>query len=213
MSLKRRTPPVVLPDISEKASKPAILKKDLPDELYPGVPIAGAGSEAPALQAEEAAVQKPPPTPEEEKAKAEKNRVGAIIFRVLYCVSLYFFAAAFYSTILRLSEMEKAGVNPKVLDVQFGLFMFLAPLISTVLLSGFTRLVVGCSAGKDVMKYIGIMAAFNGTVKFVFSGFSGGAIFIPAVAVSAFLAEAILTYDGGGFAKHCKKLLIHIFKK
>ena len=61
MSLKRRTPPVVLPDISEKASKPAILKKDLPDELYPGMPIeetpaaeaaadeppAGAGSEAP----------------------------------------------------------------------------------------------------------------------------------------------------------------------
>ena len=47
MSLKRRTPPVVLPDISEKASQPAILKKDLPDELYPGAPIAGAGSEAP----------------------------------------------------------------------------------------------------------------------------------------------------------------------
>ena len=189
----------------DESKAPAVLKKDLPDELYPGVPIAGAGSEAPAPQAEKDAPQKP--TPEEEKAAAEKNRVGAIIFRVLYCVNLYFLAAAFYSTISKLSEMEKSGADPKALDAQFGLFMLLAPLVSTVLLSGFTRLLVGCSAGKDVMKYIGIMAAFNGMVKFAFSGFSGGAIFIPSVAVSAFLAEAILTYNGGGFAKHCKAQL------
>ena len=91
MSLKRRTPPVVLPDISEKASKPAILKKDLPDELYPGAPIAGAGSEAPALQAEEAAPQKPPPTPEEEKVterELAKVNAGAAIYGVALVLAL-----------------------------------------------------------------------------------------------------------------------------
>ena len=196
---------------ANKTPAPPVIKKSLPEEIYPGVPIAGAGSEAPALQAEEASPQKP--TPEEEKAKAEKHRVGSIIFKVLYVLNLYFIAKAFYAAVLVFSEMKKAGVEPKIINLLFGLFLFIVPLFFTVLLSGFTRLVVGCSAGKDVMKYIGIMAAFNGTIKFVFSGFSGGAIFIPSVAVSALLAKAILTYNGGGFAKHCKKLLIHIFKK
>lgn len=136
MSLKRRTPPVVLPDISEKASQPAILKKDLPDELYPGVPIAGAGSEA-------------PPT-EKEKEQAEKHRVGSIIFKVLYVLNLYFIAKAFYAAVLVFSEMEKAGVEPKIINLLFGLFLFIVPLFFTVLLSGFTRLLVGSAVKKTL---------------------------------------------------------------
>ena len=30
-----------------KTPAPPVIKKDLPEEIYPGVPIAGAGSEAP----------------------------------------------------------------------------------------------------------------------------------------------------------------------
>ena len=213
--------------MKEENKTPAapVIKKSLPDELYPGAPIeetpaaeasadeptAGIGSEAPALQAEEAAPQKP--TPEEEKAKAEKHRVGSIIFKVLYVLNLYFIAKAFYAAVLVFSEMEKAGVEPKIINLLFGLFLFIVPLFFTVLLSGFTRLLVGCSAGKDVMKYIGIMAVYNCSVKIVFCGFAGGTFFVPSLAISAFAAKSILTYDGGGFAKHCKKLLIHIFKK
>ena len=33
--------------VKEANKTPAVMKKDLPDELYPGAPIAGAGSEAP----------------------------------------------------------------------------------------------------------------------------------------------------------------------
>ena len=215
MSLKRRTPPVVLPDISEKASQPAILKKDLPDELYPGVPIAGAGSEAPALQAEEATAgigSEAPPT-EKEKEQAEKHRVGSIIFKVLYVLNLYFIAKAFYAAVLVFSEMEKAGVEPKIINLLFGLFLFIVPLFFTVLLSGFTRLLVGFAVKKNIMMYIGIMAVYNCSVKIVFCGFAGGTFFVPSLAISAFAAKSILTYNGGGFVKHCKKLLIHIFKK
>ena len=194
--------------MKEANKTPAVMKKSLPEEIYPGMPI----EETSAAEAAAGIGSEAPPT-EEEKEQAEKHRVGSIIFKVLYVLNLYFIAKAFYAAVLVFSEMEKAGVEPKIINLLFGLFLFIVPLFFTVLLSGFTRLVVGCSAGKDVMKYIGIMAAFNGTVKFVFSGFSGGAIFIPSVAVSALLAEAILTYNGGGFAKHCKKLLIHIFKK
>lgn len=63
------------------------------------------------------------------------------------------------------------------------------------------------------MMYIGIMAVYNCSVKIVFCGFAGGTFFVPSLAISAFAAKSILTYNGGGFAKHCKKLLIHIFKK
>ena len=200
-----------------KTPAPPVIKKDLPDELYPGMPI----EETPAAEpTEEAAADEPtagigseaPPT-EKEKEQAEKHRVGSIIFKVLYVLNLYFIAKAFYAAVLVFSEMEKAGVEPKIINLLFGLFLFIVPLFFTVLLSGFTRLLVGCSAGKDVMKYIGIMAVYNCSVKIVFCGFAGGTFFVPSLAISAFAAKSILTYDGGGFAKHCKKLLIHIFKK
>ena len=191
-----------------KTPAPPVIKKSLPDELYPGVPIeetpaaeaaadeptAGIGSEAPALQ-------------------AEKHRVGSIIFKVLYVLNLYFIAKAFYAAVLVFSEMEKAGVEPKIINLLFGLFLFIVPLFFTVLLSGFTRLLVGSAVEKNIMMYIGIMAVYNCSVKIVFCGFAGGTFFVPSLAISAFAAKSILTYNGGGFAKHCKKLLIHIFKK
>ena len=197
--------------MKEANKTPAVMKKDLPDELYPGAPIAGAGSEAPALQAEEASPQKP--TPEEEKAKAEKHRVGSIIFKVLYVLNLYFIAKAFYAAVLVFSEMEKAGVEPKTVNFLFELFLFIVPLFFMVLLSGFTRLLVGSAAEKNVTIYISIMTIYNYWAKIMSCGFAGGTFFVPSLAISAFAAKSILTYNGGGFAKHCKKLLIHIFKK
>ena len=182
-----------------KTPAPPVIKKSLPEEIYPGAPIAGAGSEA-------------PPT-EKEKERAEKHRVGSIIFKVLYVLNLYFIAKAFYAAVLVFSEMEKAGVEPKIINLLFGLFLFIVPLFFTVLLSGFTRLLVGSAVEKNIMMYIGIMAVYNCSVKIVFCGFAGGTFFVPSLALSAFAAKSILTYDGGGFAKHCKKLLIHIFKK
>ena len=196
---------------ANKTPAPPVIKKSLPDELYPGAPIAGAGSEAPAPEAEEAAPHKP--TPEEEKAKAEKHRVGSIIFKVLYVLNLYFIAKAFYAAVLVFSEMEKAGVEPKIINLLFGLFLFIVPLFFMVLLSGFTRLLVGSAAEKNVTIYISIMTIYNYWAKIMSCGFAGGTFFVPSLAISAFAAKSILTYDGGGFAKHCKKLLIHIFKK
>ena len=184
---------------ANKTPAPPVIKKSLPEEIYPGAPIAGAGSEA-------------PPT-EKEKEQAEKHRVGSIIFKVLYVLNLYFIAKAFYAAVLVFSEMEKAGVEPKIINLLFGLFLFIVPLFFTVLLSGFTRLLVGSAVEKNIMMYIGIMAVYNCSVKIVFCGFAGGTFFVPSLAISAFAAKSILTYNGGGFAKHCKKLLIHIFKK
>ena len=203
-----------------KTPAPPVIKKSLPEEIYPGVPIAGAGSEAPALQAAEAAADEPPagigseaPPTEKENGQAEKHRVGLIIFRVLYVLNLYFIAKAFDAAVLVFYEMEKAGVEPKTVNFLFELFLFIVPLFFMVLLSGFTRLLVGSAAEKNVTIYISIMTIYNYWAKIMSCGFAGGTFFVPSLAISAFAAKSILTYDGGGFAKHCKKLLIHIFKK
>ncbi len=182
-----------------KTPAPPVIKKSLPDELYPGAPIAGAGSEA-------------PPT-EKEKEQAEKHRVGSIIFKVLYVLNLYFIAKAFYAAVLVFSEMEKAGVEPKIINLLFGLFLFIVPLFFTVLLSGFTRLLVGSAVEKNIMMYIGIMAVYNCSVKIVFCGFAGGTFFVPSLAISAFAAKSILTYDGGGFFRHFFGTLGALFNK
>ena len=75
-----------------KAPAPPVIKKFLPDELYPSMPI----EETPAA---EAAADEPPagigseaPPTEKEKEQAEKHRVGSIIFKVLYVLNLYFIA-------------------------------------------------------------------------------------------------------------------------
>lgn len=182
-----------------KTPAPPVIKKSLPEEIYPGVLIAGAGSEA-------------PPT-EKEKEQAEKHRVGSIIFKVLYVLNLYFIAKAFYAAVLVFSEMEKAGVEPKIINLLFGLFLFIVPLFFTVLLSGFTRLLVGSAVKKNIMMYIGIMAVYNCSVKIVFCGFAGGTFFVPSLAISAFAAKSILTYDGGGFFRHFFGTLGALFNK
>ena len=200
-----------------KTPAPPVIKKDLPDELYPGMPI----EETPAAEpTEEAAADEPtagigseaPPT-EKEKEQAEKHRVGSIIFKVLYVLNLYFIAKAFYAAVLVFSEMEKAGVEPKTVNFLFELFLFIVPLFFMVLLSGFTRLLVGSAAEKNVTIYISIMTIYNYWAKIMSCGFAGGTFFVPSLAISAFAAKSILTYNGGGFFRHFFGTLGALFNK
>lgn len=175
-----------------------LIKDNLPEVMYPGVTVEKMSNLSP--KTAKSAIEK-------QKEQAEKNLVGSIIFRVLYVLNLYFMAGIFYKFVLTFSEMEKAGVASEIISILFCLFLFLVPLIFTVFLSGFTRLLIGCSAGKDVIKYISIMEFFSCSIKLVFVGFVGGTFFIPSLVLSAFMAKSILTYNGGGFLNHCKNIL------
>ena len=215
MSLKRRTPPVVLPDISEKASKPAILKKDLPDELYPGAPIAGAGSEAPALQAEEDAPQKPLPTPEEEKAterELAKVNAGAAIYGVALVLALILAFGPYIK--FTGSLFGVFGNNMSVAGAFAAIAMLLFfPTFCSVIAARIARWFVGTTTPERLSPYFKAFFAINGLVIAFFVQGKTRLLFIIPEAISLVITSAILTYDGGGFAKHCKKLLIHIFKK
>ena len=215
MSLKRRTPPVVLPDISEKASKPAILKKDLPEELYPGVPIAGAGSEAPTPQAEEAAPQKPPPTPEEEKAterELAKVSAGAVIYGIALVLALILTFGPYIK--FTGSLFGVFGKNMSMVGVFAAIGMIaLFPTFCSVIAARIARWFVGTTTPERLSPYFKAFFAINGLVIAFFVHGKTRLLFIIPEAISLVITSAILTYNGGGFAKHCKKLLIHIFKK
>ena len=215
MSLKRRTPPVILPDISEKASKPAILKKDLPEELYPGVPIAGAGSEAPTPQAEEAAPQKPPPTPEEEKAterELAKVSAGAVIYGIALVLALILTFGPYIK--FTGSLFGVFGKNMSMVGVFAAIGMIaLFPTFCSVIAARIARWFVGTTTPERLSPYFKAFFAINGLVIAFFVHGKTRLLFIIPEAISLVITSAILTYNGGGFAKHCKKLLIHIFKK
>ncbi len=218
MSLKRRTPPVVLPDISEKASQPAILKKDLPDELYPGAPIAGAGSEAPTPQAEEAAAQKLPAEVSEEttkKVKSTKDKIatGTIIFRVLFPLNIYFMYDFFRKSFSSFVQMKENGISEETITSLLKMTLFFAPLFFFVVLAVFMRMLIGCSTGKDTAEFIAIMTLFQYFVKAAYFGKAGSGIFLSALAISASLSEAILTYDGGGFFRHIARQIKRLWTK
>ena len=196
----------------DESKAPAVLKKDLPDELYPGVPIAGAGSEAPAPQAE---VMKEANliSPEEAKDKEHKILIGELIFKILFCLNIYFIYDFFRKSFSAFDQMRESGISEGTIATLTKIMLFFAPLFFFVVLAVFTRLLIGCSVGKKAAEFVIAMSLLHSFVKLAYFANEGTGIFLSALALSSFIAEAILTYDGGGFAKHCKKLLRHIFKK
>ena len=201
-----------------KTPAPPVIKKDLPEELYPGAPIAGAGSEAPALQAEEAAPQKPPAEVSEEttkKVKSTKDKIatGTIIFRVLFPLNIYFMYDFFRKSFSSFVQMKENGISEETITSLLKMTLFFAPLFFFVVLAVFMRMLIGCSAGKDTAEFIAIMTLFQYFVKAAYFGKAGSGIFLSALAISASLSEAILTYDGGGFFRHIARQIKRLWTK
>ena len=200
---------------ANKTPAPPVIKKDLPDELYPGVPIAGAGSEAPALQAEEAAPQKPPPTPEEEKAterELAKVNAGAAIYGVALVLALILTFGPYIEFTGSLFGVFDNNMSVVGVFAAIGMILFF-PTFCSAIAARIARWFVGSTTQERLSPYFKVFFAINGLVIAFFVHGKTRLLFIIPEAISLVITSAILTYDGGGFAKHCKKQLIHIFKK
>ncbi len=197
--------------MQDENKTPAVLKKDLPDELYPGVPIAGAGSEAPAPQAEEAVP--PKPTPEEAKNKEEKILIGELIFKILFCLNIYFIYEFFRKSFSAFDQMRESGISEGTIATLTKIMLFFAPLFFFVVLAVFARLLIGCSVGKKAAEFVIIMSLFHGFVKLAYFANDGTGIFLSALAISASLSEVILTYDGGGLLRHIARQIKCLWTK
>ena len=194
---------------------PAVMKKDLPDELYPGAPIAGAGSEAPTPQAEEAAPQKPPPAPEEEKVTERdlaKVNAGAAIYGVALVLALILALGPYIKFTGSLFGVFDNNMSVVGVFAAIGMIA-LFPAFCSAIAARIARWFVGSTTPERLSPYFKAFFAINGLVIAFFVHGKTRLLFIIPEAISLLLTSAILTYDGGGFAKHCKKLLIHIFKK
>lgn len=148
--------------MKEANKTPAVMKKDLPDELYPGVPIAGAGSEAPTPQTEEAAPQKP--TPEEEKAKAEelaKAKTGAIIYTIAFIVNIYLFFRYMTEIMPLFIDPIYAVVGDSLLPYLLLAFFLFFPTIASVPAAVFTRIIVNQPIRNGFWFYSSVVLSFH----------------------------------------------------
>ena len=196
-----------------KTPAPPVIKKSLPEEIYPGVPIADAGSEAPALQAEEAAVQKP--TPEEEKVterELAKVNAGAAIYGVALVLALILTFGPYIEFTGSLFGVFDNNMSVVGVFAAIGMILFF-PTFCSAIAARIARWFVGSTTQERLSPYFKVFFAINGLVIAFFVHGKTRLLFIIPEAISLLLTSAILTYNGGGFAKHCKKLLIHIFKK
>ena len=204
-----------------KTPAPPVIKKSLPDELYPGVPI----EETPTAEhAEEAAADEPtagigseaPPTPEEEKVTERefaKVNAGAAIYGVALVLALILALGPYLKFAISIFEMSESFSYKKPFVVGFlGLFA-LFPTLCSALAARIARWFVGSTTHERLSPYFKVFFAINGLAVIFLASGKTRLIFIIPEAISLLLTSAILTYNGGGFAKHCKKLLIHIFKK
>lgn len=148
--------------MKEENKTPAVMKKDLPDELYPGAPIAGAGSEAPTPQAEEASPQKP--TPEEEKVKAEelaKAKTGAIIYTIAFIVNIYLFFRYMTEIMSLFIDPIYAIAGDSLLPYLLLAFFLFFPTIASVPAAVFTRIIVNQPIRNGFWFYSSVVLSFH----------------------------------------------------
>ena len=131
MPLKRRVPPVVLPDISEKPEE---------EKIFSGEPIGGAGSEA-------------PPTPEEQKREADelaKLKTGAVIYTVAFIINIIMCFENF-------RPMFAVADEHGYFRALFAIILSI-PTISSVPAAIFTRLIVNYPVRKGLNFYMGAIS-------------------------------------------------------
>ena len=199
-----------------KTPAPPVIKKSLPEEIYPGVPI----EETPAA---EAAADEPtagigseaPPTEEEEKVterELAKVNAGAAIYGVALVLALILAFGPYIK--FTGSIFGVFDNNMSVVGVFAAIAMLLFfPTFCSAIAARIARWFVGSTTPERLSPYFKVFFAINGLVIAFFVHGKTRLLFIIPEAISLLLTSAILTYNGGGFAKHCKKLLIHIFKK
>ena len=201
---------------ANKTPAPPVIKKSLPDELYPGAPI----EETPAA---EAAADEPtagigseaPPTPEEERAterELAKVNAGAAIYGVALVLALILTFGPYIKFTGSLFGVFDNNMSVVGVFAAIAMLLFF-PTFCSAIAARIARWFVGSTTPERLSPYFKAFFAINGLVIAFFVHGKTRLLFIIPEAISLVLTSAILTYNGGGFAKHCKKLLIHIFKK
>lgn len=194
-----------------KTPAPPVIKKSLPEELYPGMPIAGAGSEAPALQAEEASPQKP--TPEEEKVterELAKVNAGAAIYGVALVLALILTFGPYIKFTGSLFGVFDNNMSVVGVFAAIAMLLFF-PTFCSAIAARIARWFVGSTTPERLSPYFKAFFAINGLVIAFFVHGKTRLLFIIPEAISLVLTSAILTYNGGGFAKHFFKIIKKVF--
>ena len=199
-----------------KTPAPPVIKKSLPEEIYPGAPI----EETPAA---EAAADEPtagigseaPPTEEEKKVTARelaKVNAGAAIYGVALVLALILAFGPYIKFTGSLFGVFDNNMSVVGVFAAIAMLLFF-PTFCSAIAARIARWFVGSTTPERLSPYFKAFFAINGLVIAFFVHGKTRLLFIIPEAISLLLTSAILTYNGGGFAKHCKKLLIHIFKK
>ena len=210
-----------------KTPAPPVIKKSLPEEIYPGAPIeetpaaeaaageptAGIGSEAPTPQAEEASPQKP--TPEEEKVterELAKVNAGAAIYGVALVLALILTFGPYIKFTGSLFGVFDNNMSVVGVFAAIAMLLFF-PTFCSAIAARIARWFVGSTTPERLSPYFKAFFAINGLVIAFFVHGKTRLLFIIPEAISLVLTSAILTYNGGGFFRHFFGTLGALFNK
>lgn len=199
-----------------KTPAPPVIKKDLPEELHPGAPIEETSAAASAADEPTAGIgSEAPPTPEEKKVterELAKVNAGAAIYGVALVLALILAFGPYIKFTGSLFGVFDNNMSVVGVFAAIAMLLFF-PTFCSAIAARIARWFVGSTTPERLSPYFKAFFAINGLVIAFFVHGKTRLLFIIPEAISLVLTSAILTYNGGGFAKHCKKLLIHIFKK
>ena len=145
---------------ANKTPAPPVIKKSLPDELYPGVPI----EETPAAEAAAGIGSEAPPTPEEEKAKTEelaKAKTGAIIYTIAFIANIYLFFRYMTEIMSFFIDPIYAIAGDSLLPYLLLAFFLFFPTIASVPAAVFTRIIVNQPIRNGFWFYSSVVLSFH----------------------------------------------------
>ncbi len=185
-----------------------VIKKNLPDVIYPGVPIAGADSEAPAVEpAEEATAYEPQFTPEEKKAYGTAALFSLVLLVVCLCFSNSFIENAFFSRkdtygYVPLDSMKFFGIVPPPIFLVYCVLALGLP----VLVALFARFVCSKRPISHRAWVWGVFLLYFGAIAIVAIRMYSKFLFLQCL-IFFILCFVILLYDKDNKPKNVREFI------
>ncbi len=144
-----------------KPTAEPVLKKNIPDVLYPGVPIEETAEEQKEIAAEAGS---PPPSSEEQKAKAEdlaKAKTGAIIYTIAFIVNIYVFFKYMFEVVSLFVGPIYAVLGDNSPPHMLLTVLLFFPTIASVPAAVFTRIIVNRPIRNGFWFYSSVVLSFH----------------------------------------------------
>lgn len=194
-----------------------LTKDNLPEVMYPGVPVEYSGKELAAegeTTQEEAFPELTEEEKEEQQKESDKESTALIVFIVLFALMILKFFFPILESGVKTEELAAKGIDEHLYLSVRSFLIYIGATGSCLLPVLFVRFAIMKKGIKTVSKSCStVIYSFWGLMCLAFWGLEWGHIFIPLWTLTVLFTVSLLSYNGGGIFKHMVLVIKEFIKK